>query len=74
MPMRVTFSTNYISTIDYYKNVSKVSGQSLSSLLSEELFRASQSHVTKQIPMIKDNFIPKKTIWNFTREFGKKEF
>lgn len=74
MPMRVTFSTNHISTIDYYKNVSKASGQSLSSLLSEELFRASQSHVTKRIPMIKDKSSPKKPIWKFTREFGKKAF
>lgn len=74
MPMRVTFSTNYISTIDYYKNVSKASGQSLSSVLSEELYRASQSHATKRIPMIKDKSISKKTIWNFTKKFGKKAF
>lgn len=59
MPMRVTFSTNYISTIDYYKNVSKASGQSLSSLLSDELYKASLSHAAKRIPMIKDKS-PKK--------------
>lgn len=54
MPIKVTFSTNYISTIDYYKYVSKASGQSLSSLLSDELYRASLSHSAKRIPMIKD--------------------
>lgn len=50
MLKRVTFSTNYTSTIDYYKRVSDVSGRSLSSILSEELHRASQSHAKKQSP------------------------
>lgn len=62
MPMRVTFSTNYASTIEYYKRISKASGQSLSSLLSDELHRASLSHAAKRIPMIKDKPTPKKPI------------
>lgn len=62
MPMRVTFSTNYVSTIEYYKRVSEISGRSLSYILSEELYRASQSHTKKPIPMIKDKLTQKKTI------------
>ncbi|AJJ11578.1 hypothetical protein CH64_1535 [Yersinia rohdei] len=74
MLKRVTFSTNYTSTIDYYKRVSDVSGRSLSSILSEELHRASQSHAKKTIPMITDKSSKKKAIWNFTRKFGERVF
>lgn len=73
MPMRVTFSTNYASTIEYYKRISKASGQSLSSLLSDELHRASLSHAAKRIPIIKDKPTQKKTDIEFYEEVWKKE-
>lgn len=60
MPLKVTFSTNHASTIDYYKRVSKLSGRSLSSVLSEELHRASQSHAKKTPPMLTDEPSQKK--------------
>lgn len=74
MSMRVTFSTNYTSTIYYYKRVSKASGKSLSSIISEELNRAALSHSKKQIPMITDNSHKKKRIQNFIRKLGKRIF
>jgi len=60
MSLKVTFSTNHASTIDYYKRVSKLSGRSLSSILSEELQRASQSHENKTPPMLTDKPSQKK--------------
>ncbi len=71
MSMRVTFSTNYTSTIYYYKRVSKASGKSLSSIISEELNRAALSHSKKQIPMIKDNSHKKKTDSEFYQKAWK---
>ncbi|ETS32959.1 hypothetical protein BB987_07025 [Photorhabdus temperata] len=52
MSQKITFSTNYDSTIEAYKEYSKNAGCSLSATISQVLHTAAPSFLKKQIPLI----------------------
>ncbi|EKN5910882.1 TPA: hypothetical protein RM800_002116 [Yersinia enterocolitica] len=52
MSQKITFSTNYVSTIEAYKEYSKNAGCSLSATISQVLHTAAPTFLKKQIPFI----------------------